>query len=285
MKIGQSVTRNEKGMVETLVIRHPLAEAEIALFGGQLLSYRPCGAEEVIWLSEAAKLDGSAPIRGGVPICWPWFGKGQQPSHGFARTTLWQLDSCDENDAGVVIELVARDTASTRKIWPHHFHNRIRFEIGRRLNITLIVTNTDKSPWHFTGALHSYFQVGDIEKVGVDGLGAKYHDSVTGQDIVGAESPLVISAEVDRIYTQAGQRVNLRDDDMGRTIQIESAGHTDTVVWNPWADLSKGMADMTDEGYRTMLCVESAVVAEPVTLEPGQQHHLKARFSVGNPCF
>ncbi|MBF8999900.1 MULTISPECIES: D-hexose-6-phosphate mutarotase [Vibrio] len=266
----------EKDDIKILRVTHPKASAGISLHGAHILSFRPAGHADVIWMSSKAKFNGTASIRGGIPICWPWFGPIGSPSHGFARISEWTLIEHRENDQGVVICLGLEDSEETQKLWPYQFSTRLYVEIGDELNVSLEVTNTDEKPWLFSGALHSYLNVGDIHQVETTGMGERYIDKL--QDSKECEGPdvLALTGPIDRVYTQPEPIITIHDPELSRQITIENHGHNTAVLWNPWAD--GHMADMTDDGYATMLCVESTIYAPCIsaghTLAPNESHTL-----------
>lgn len=262
--------------IKVLHITHPKAKATISLFGGHLLSFQPTGKKETIWMSEKADFSGKNPLRGGIPICWPWFGKAALPSHGFARTSLWTLSEHRENDHGVMVRLSLNDTEETRAIWPHSFHVDVVFEITDTLNVHLISTNTNDIPIEIGGALHTYLNIGNIRDIKISGLGQKYAEKgecKTGADTVSFEQ------EIDRIYTNAEENILIEDPSLERQLKISNTGHNGVVLWNPWSIISTQIQDMPDDGYQTMVCVESCIYDRSVLLEPGCQHILSTCIS------
>ncbi|WP_325893407.1 D-hexose-6-phosphate mutarotase [Grimontia sp. NTOU-MAR1] len=250
---------------------HPKATAAISLFGGHVLSFTPADKKETIWMSEKADFTGNKAIRGGVPVCWPWFGKAAEPSHGFARTSEWTLNEHRENDKGVIISLTLSDTPETRSIWPHAFHAELLIEISDTLKVSLVSTNTGEHEMQVGGALHTYFNIGDIHQTTVTELGNEYIE-------VGERKPstgkATFEGEVDRIYTQAAETVIIEDAANQRHIAVVNQGNNGVVIWNPWQALAEGMADMANDGFLTMVCAESAVYDRSVILRPGEKHTL-----------
>lgn len=272
--------------------------------GAQVLTWAPTGEAPVIWLSPRTKDQVGQAVRGGVPICFPWFGPGRSgdltPAHGFARTTDWRLWErsipVTGNDdvasaatdtpvtSAVSFVLTSEDLApSVQETFPHKFEAVYEARFGSSLEMSLTVTNTDTVAWDFEAALHTYLAVGDVRRVRVQGLAnTPYFDKVTGQDET-QQGELVLTGETDRVFSSA-QAVSVVDEALNRTLVIEKSGSANTVVWNPWEEKSAGIADMTDDGWLTMLCVEAAAVGEnAVELEPGQSHTLLQRISVSAP--
>ncbi|WP_087016505.1 D-hexose-6-phosphate mutarotase [Thaumasiovibrio subtropicus] len=263
--------------IPVISVRHPLAEAAISLHGGHLIGYKPTGNDDIIWLSEKAEFNTAKAIRGGIPVCWPWFGKVANPSHGFARTSLWTLDEHRENDEGVIVSLTLQDSEASRDIWPNKFKNQLLFKIGKTLSVELITTNTDDKSWDYSGALHSYFQVDAIQNTAITGMGPSYIDSLQNGDTFEGGETLRFDSETDRVYTQPENAIVIADGQ--RQLTVENSGDNCAVIWNPWVELSTAMGDMADNSYETMVCVESTISGETVTLAPGESHTLATNVS------
>ncbi|MEF1290797.1 D-hexose-6-phosphate mutarotase, partial [Vibrio sp. M260118] len=274
--LSDNVTIVEIDQVKVIRVIHEKATAGIALNGGHVISFKPQGQEDLIWMSEQAIFDGKAALRGGIPVCWPWFGRIAAPAHGFARTSEWTLLEHRENEKGVIIELGLLPNEQTLAVWPHQFQAHLLVEIGDELKVTLDVTNTDEQPWTFSGALHTYLNVTDIHTTKTTGMGAEYIDSLLDEKVCQGGKELVLTDTIDRVYTKPEAVINVADGT--RTISVENQGHNSAVLWNPWAEGAKGMADMQDDGYKTMLCVESTLHAPSIeagkTLQPGESHQL-----------
>lgn len=241
----------------------------VALHGAQLLSWMTADGVERLYLSPKALLDGQSAIRGGVPICWPQFNqRGALAKHGFARNLAWQAASGE----GGELVLTLHDSTATRAVWPYAF--RLRFTVTLapgQLRMALGVTNCGDTPWPFAAALHTYLRVDDIAQTRLEGLqGAQRWDAVRDQRYAEGAKALQFDGEFDSVYaTPAGP---LRLVQPAGTLQIaQSANCTETVIWNPGAALSAGLADMPGDGFRHMLCVEAARIDENVTLQPGGQ--------------
>ncbi|WP_154115415.1 D-hexose-6-phosphate mutarotase [Vibrio cincinnatiensis] len=281
--LSNCVTIIEKDNVKIVRIIHDKAVAGIALHGGHVLSFQPKGQPDLIWMSSDALFDGKAALRGGIPVCWPWFGRIAAPAHGFARSTEWTLVEHRENEQGVMISLGLETSEQTLAIWPHHFQIRLLVEIRDTLQVTLEIINTDKKEWVFSGALHTYLNVGDIRQTETTGMGLEYLDNLNhGQKTAGTNS-LVLTDTIDRVYTQPEAQIRVKDPVLNRTLLIENHGHNSAVLWNPWSQGAQAMADMNNEGYQTMLCVESTWHAnsleEGKTLQPGERYQLSTTLS------
>ncbi|MDO6579808.1 D-hexose-6-phosphate mutarotase [Photobacterium sp. 2_MG-2023] len=266
--------------VDIIRILHPECQAAISLFGGHLLSFQPQGHEDLIWMSEAADFSGKSALRGGIPVCWPWFGKVASPSHGFARSSVWELESFNDQQSHVTVTLTLHDSPKSRAIWPYRFHNRLHFEFDKTLKVQLTSTNTDQRPWLMSGALHTYLAVGDIMQTKLSGLGNEYLDGLANQQRLPTNGVLQFDDAVDRVYCRAEDTIYLEDPALFRRLRMHNHGHDSAVVWNPWQSGAAGMADMTPDGYTTMLCVESALAGQGIVLEPGQSHNLSTEICV-----
>ncbi|PMO75679.1 D-hexose-6-phosphate mutarotase [Vibrio splendidus] len=276
--LSDNVTIVEREGVKLVRVIHDKANAAISLFGGHVVSFQPQGQQDLIWMSQQAKFDGKTALRGGIPVCWPWFGRIAAPAHGFARSSEWQLVEHRESEAGVIVSLGLKPNEETLAVWPHQFDARLNVEIGDQLKVTLDVKNTDSQPWTFSGALHTYLNVGDIHNTTTTGMGAEYIDSLQGGKICKGGSELVLTDTIDRVYTQPEAQIFVADKNLERTLTVENHGHNSAVLWNPWAEGATAMGDMQDDGYLTMMCVESTLHAPSLeagkTLQPGENHQL-----------
>ena len=276
------------GGLPLVQVRNAHAEAVVSLHGAQVLSFRPVGAgADVLFVSERAHFQAGKAIRGGVPVCWPWFGADPQglgrPSHGIARTRLWSVRgtaSTPEGETEITLGLV--DTPETLAIWPHAFHLALQITVGATLQLALTTRNTGEAPFAITQALHSYFTVGDIAMTTVTGLdGCHYTDKAAGGAVKQQAGAVAFAAEVDRIYTGAPAELALVDGALQRSVHIHAEGSRTAVVWNPWATLAAGMADLQDDEYRRFVCMETANAGdEVVTVPPGGEHRLVAEFGL-----
>ncbi|WP_318519167.1 D-hexose-6-phosphate mutarotase [Photobacterium leiognathi] len=272
--LSDHVTVCEYQGISIIRVIHPLAEAGISLHGGHLIWFKPAGEKDIIWLSENAEFDTQKAIRGGIPVCWPWFGKAGTPSHGFARTSQWTLQEHRENENGVIVSLQLEDNEETRAIWPHKFNNVLTFEIGTELTVSLTSTNTDSQPWSYGGALHTYFDIADINNIEITGMGSTYLDSTQQGKACEGGDVLTFTSETDRVYTQPEATITINDKNNKRNILVTNEGHNAAVIWNPWQELSISMGDMADNSFETMVCVESTIHQPSIELAPGQSHTL-----------
>ncbi|MEO1522949.1 MAG: D-hexose-6-phosphate mutarotase [Cyanobacteria bacterium J06633_2] len=264
------------------------AKAQISVYGGQVLSFQPnTEAQDLLFLSANAYYKPGKAIKGGAPVCWPWFGpdpegKGR-PSHGIARNRLWTVVSTETTDAGdTKVVLGFSDTEETREIWPQSFDFAIEILVSDKLTMALVTRNNSDQAFSITQALHTYFTVGDITQVTVSGLDTKrYIDKVDAGTEKTQQGAVAIAQEVDRIYLDVPSELIIHDNSLGRRIHVASTGSKSAVVWNPWVDISTKMADLEDEDYKRFICVETTNAATDVVNVPaGEDYRLTAVYSV-----
>lgn len=257
--------------------------------GAHLASWRPgADAPEVIWESAHARHEEGTAIRGGVPLCLPWFGPGVdgpfEPGHGFARISPWRLRDRHETDRRTILQWELTDADVTGVPGAEHFPHRFRascvHDLGRDAEIQLTMANAGSETFRFEVALHSYLHVGDVRQVRVTGLeGASYLDKVDGQERR-QEGELVLTGQTDRVYRSPGPVV-VHDPVLGRTLTVSSTGADSTIVWNPWAEQARSMADLGNQEWTQLLCVEAGnVLQDAVELAAGGSHTTAVRVAV-----
>ena len=260
--------------------------AEVYLHGAHVASWVPAGGAPVLWMSAASRFTPGTAIRGGIPICFPWFGPNKAdetaPAHGFARVTEWQLSGAAEVGDDVELTFHLTDSPATRaSAWPHPFEARYTVTVGASLRLELEVTNQDTVAVTVEEALHSYFAIDDIHRTTVAGLeGVPYLDKVAGgaleQD---TDGPVRFTAETDRVYPGTAATTTIADGTRG--ITVAKSGSESTVVWNPWIAKAAAMADFGSQEWTGMVCVETCNVgADAVTLAPGASHTMTATITV-----
>ena len=265
----------------TLVTLHTAdgSEAAVSLHGGQLLSWRPAGEREQIYTSPTSHPAPGKALRGGAPICFPQFAqRGPLQKHGFARTSRWELVTGPTLGGAVSEATFQLDSTMVASGWEHPFCLVLVVRLGPRwLELHLQVANTGRQSFDFTGAIHTYFAVADVQQAAVRGLqGLRYEDSAAGGVVrEDADAEVRFAAEVDRIYLGAPAQVELVP---GR--RITQQGFEDTVVWNPGPVKAAALGDMPAEDWTRMVCVEAAVVGNPVQLAPGKTWRGMQRISV-----
>ena len=281
-------------------VENTQASATIFLQGAQLSHYQKRGEPETIWCSPDGDYSSATPLRGGIPVCWPWFSnlannperlknaiiplghKGEFPAHGFVRNRHWQLKAVDNINEGLTrVQLHLSLAKDEEPFWPWATELDLVILIGDTLQLTLEVHNCSNQTVLFSGALHSYFAVSEIENISVDGLdGLGYIDCMDNWQQHKQQGPLVIDTEVDRIYSgqgsrQSGMVISLDDQQWQRKITITSEGSNSAVLWNPWTEKSRRLPHFADDAYQTMLCIETANAdKDAVELPAGEIHQL-----------
>jgi len=260
-ELSKSVTlkADEQGY-EFIVIDHQNFNAAFTLHGGHLIHFQQKHQAPLIYLSERAIFNESTAIRGGVPICWPWFSKAKEtlgvnlPSHGFARISKWVVSAISEDSNGVNIDFILASNAETKQLWDHDFLLTLKASLSDSVTLDLVTKNTGTQDFSYSGALHTYLCV---------------------ENIMQCPTKLIVNAELDSIHQTNEGDVMIKDTDNQRNIAVTNLGNDSVVVWNPWVDKSAAMADMSDNGYQNMLCIESAITAKNgVLVKAGELHTL-----------
>ena len=282
------VTSRRQGL-ETLLIETEHSRCEISLFGAQVLSFVPHDdGRDLLWCSPA-RLASGRPVRGGVPVCWPWFARQDRPpealQHGFARLLPWRASTCAERADGrvrVVLQLAAPGGAWPGGLgWPADCVPELELLVGETLEMSLRTVNRSDQPVVLTQALHTYFRVGDVRTIGIDGLqGRRYLDKLRDFDECGQDAPWRFEQACDRIYLDTVARHRIDDPVLQRTIVIESERSSSTVVWNPGADGIGALGDVPLTDWYQYVCVEAANCAprDRITLGPDDETTLVQRI-------
>ncbi|NJK55112.1 MAG: D-hexose-6-phosphate mutarotase [Pleurocapsa sp. SU_5_0] len=277
-----------QGNFPLIKINNEHAEATISVYAGQVLSFKPVGqVEDLMFLSSQAYYQTGKAIKGGTPICWPWFGpdpegKGRA-SHGFVRDRLWQVrDVVITQDGATQVTMGLVDTSETRAIWNYSFDFSVMITVGKVLKITLVTRNTGSESFAITQALHTYFKIGDINQVTVLGLENKaYIDKVDRGQQKTQSGAITFSGECDRIYLDVPAQLAINDRALNRQITVTATNSKTAIVWNPGADISAKMADLGDRDYENFVCVETANAAdEVITVLAGAQYQIAAQYAV-----
>lgn len=274
-----------------LQVRNPQGEALISLQGAQILRFQATGKAPLLWVSEDTAYAPGKSIRGGIPICFPWFGAhatdASKPAHGFARHRLWTLlsarDHADHSGQVTQTELVfsLRDDASTQPLWPHAFVATLTVTLGSTLSASLRVTNTDILPFRFSFALHSYFPVTDIRQTRVEGLeDNSFTDTLQDNRLCPPEHAAIrFAQETDRVYETASGCYRIVDEVRDRTLRIDAPSCRSAIVWNPWSAKAARMGDMGTDGWQHMLCVESGNAwRDSIELAAGQSREFRLQL-------
>lgn len=262
--------------------------AFVSLYGAHVLHYTPKGEKDVLWNSETSYFEQGKPIRGGIPVCWPWFGPhdndSSKPQHGFARLLVWDVDKTQVNTNGETeLVLSLQENSGTKTLWPYSFKATLTIRLGKKLFIELAIQNTGTEPFTMTEALHTYFQVGDASQVTIEGLkGAIYLDGLDqNAPVVQTEKLIEIKKEENRRYLNTVSSCIINDPVLDRKIRVEKENSNTTVVWNPWIATAKSMPDFDDEGYKTMVCVEAAnAYSNAVSVKPGESFAMATSIGI-----
>ena len=269
-----------EGGLKCLRIHNELADATIYLHGAHLAHYQPAGHEALLFISSNSEFVTGKPIRGGVPICYPWFAaKADDPSapmHGLVRTSEWVVDSVEHDQSGMV--RVVMEFGADREV-----QLRQSISIGATLQMQLQVHNQSAQPYTFEAALHSFFYVGDVREVSIGGLeNSKYISKSEGlSQQQQNDQPITFAGEIDRVYNGTKATCVLNDPRLGRRIVVAKENSNSTVVWNPWSERARSMDDLGDEDYLQMVCIETCNVGvDRVNVQPNDHHVMAAAISV-----
>lgn len=282
---GKVVFRAGDNGQPVMVLANAAAAAEVSLLGACVLSYRPTGQPPVVFTGRAAASNPGAFIHGGIPVAWPWFGAHPDdphlPVHGFARILPWRLLSAGHSMQECTAVLQLRDDAASWRYWPHPFVLTLEIIAGASLELRLATENPGSAPFTITQGFHSYFKVRDIGRATIRGLeDAPFYDKAAGREEPAAGAPLAVQGETNRVYFPAAAACLIEDAALQRRIRIEKSGSNSTVVWNPWREKSGRIAGLGDDGYRTLLCLETTNAGrDAVTIPPGGRHTLSATIT------
>lgn len=272
-----------KGGLPFAQIHTRSGKASVCLLGATVTDFQPTGHEPVLYVSPNSLWQDGVSIRGGIPVCWPWFGPSAipgQPIHGFVRNSCWRVERAAASTSAITLDTADNDF--TQAAWPHRFGLRLKVRVGSELVLTLLTTNRDAHPFEFSAALHTYFRISDISAIRILGLeGTPYLDKVRDYARTVTPGPITIDQRVDRVYLDTEAACVIEDPGMKRKIVIEKAGSRTTVVWNPWEQLSAEMSDLGAGQYRHFVCVETVVgPQEHKVLQPGETHEMVAKMRV-----
>jgi glucose-6-phosphate 1-epimerase len=275
-----------EGGLARVDITSPLSHGEVYLHGAHVTSWRAAGSEEALFLSSKSRWEEGQAIRGGIPICFPWFrakaDDPHAPAHGFVRTRSWQLYSIIENNGGVAVTMFIESDEQTRRWWPAEFRLVHRVTFGSELKLELICINTSRAPFHFEEALHTYNRVADVDNVRLQGLdGTRFLDNTDSNKEKAQLGDLTIASQTDNAFINTQNAVDLLDSKMRRRIRLQKANSSTTVVWNPWQEGASRLRDLGEGEWKQFLCVEASnIMGTTVTLAPGQEHTMSAVLSV-----
>jgi glucose-6-phosphate 1-epimerase len=261
-------------------------EGEIYLHGAHVTSWKPAGNDEVLFISTKSRWEEGQAIRGGIPICFPWFrGKlddPQAPAHGFVRTKMWQLESIIENESGVAVTISTQSDEHTRKWWPGEFRLVHRATFGSGLRLELVCMNAGTKPFRFEEALHTYNRIANIQDARLQGLDSvSYLDNTESNEEKTQRGDVIIASPTDGAYCNTENEVDLLDPNKKRRIRLRKENSLSTVVWNPWSEGAARLQDLGEGEWRQFLCVEASNILDAaINLEPGQEHRMAALLTV-----
>ncbi|MFE2856509.1 D-hexose-6-phosphate mutarotase [Streptomyces lavendulae] len=270
-QLSPSVTVRRLGDLRVLVVDHPRVRGAVTLQGGQVIAWQPAGsAPDGLWLGERNTWRAGEPVWGGVPLCWPWFGRAGEPLHGFARVLDWDLVTLDESADGVALTLSLSSSGRTLRTWPHDFALSTRIVLGTTCGIEVAAHGEYTS----TAALHTFLSIGSLGRARLSGLGGRYADNLLSTNVGGSDGMVTPTGHIERIYTDPERACVVEDTARGRAVGIAHHGASDVVVWNPGPELSASTSQLTDADYRRFLCVETGRINTPLTSTPDRPGRL-----------
>lgn len=272
------------------------AELLVAQQGAQILHFQHGAQAPLIWLSEQAAYHRGQSVRGGVPVCWPWFGDLRRnppavqaqyaggtisPAHGAVRGLDWQLQGIEQADGAVSLNFVFDSRQHPLPDWPHAAELHLSIRLDQQLHLKLGSRNLGDQPLALSQALHSYFAVSDIRQVSVQGLdGCRYIETLDNWQQHRQHGTLGFAGETDRIYLDTPTRLSIVDPGWQRRIHLDAWGSRSAIVWNPWIDKARRLSQFAEDAWQRMLCIETANVGDDiVTLAPGESHSLRLTLS------
>lgn len=275
-----------EGGLPVVQVRNSHSEADIYLLGATVARFVPKGEQPLIWLSPTSPFAEGKAIRGGIPVCFPWFGphktKKEFPVHGCVRFRSWEIESVAQlSDGRTKVVLFIGSDEATRGYWPHDFRLQLAATIGKSLEVELIASNTGVEPFSYENCLHTYFNVGDVAKttvLGLDGLG--YLDRGKSDIRAVQTGDVKPAAEIVNVYMGAPARSTIVDSVNKRKIVLDQGNFKETVVWNPW-DVAAAKNPEIAGGWKSYICVEAGNCLDTnVTLLPGTSHSSWVRYGV-----
>lgn len=286
----EGVTFSMQDHLMMIDIDNAFASAQLTTHGACVLSFVPkqgvSAGCDVLWVSPSSVYDGSKPVRGGIPICWPWFGKATEdglPAHGFVRNKVWHLHHVAQTPEGETeLELRLASDEQTLALWPHAFQLVLKVVVGQHLSMSLTTLNVNDHDLELTEAFHTYFQVADSRALPVNGLeGSTCLDKLTFAPGVPQTEPLVVHPPIDSVFASQSGLVTIEDKGNARRILVSAQDSRSKVVWNPGPEIIKGFADMPNDAWPGMVCVEAGNVLDDAVMVPSEQvHHLTMTLSV-----
>lgn len=288
MDDAAAISSHSRGELPMLRLSGAQSTLEASLQGAHLTGWTIPGTPPVLFLSPQGVFQRGKAIRGGVPLIFPWFGPKAGDSravqHGFARVRDWNLQAASvDPDGACTVAMTLTDDERTQAAWPHAFHARFVAAAGRQLRMAFEIRNTGATAFTFEAALHTYLAVSDVRRIRVHGLEhTAYLDKVAGGVRKREEgAPLTFTGETDRVYLDTASACTIEDPDWNRRLVVAKSGSRSTVVWNPWTEKARAMADLGEAAWTGMVCVETANAGDDArTLAPGGAHVLETVIAV-----
>ena len=288
-EVGFGELENELVFV---TVSNKYADVDICLYGAHVTSFKPNNSMEILWMSPDSNFEVGKAIRGGIPVCFPWFGPHTtdplMPQHGFARLMYWDIIKTETLHSGeTLIRLQLCSSEETKAYWPYDFCAQMTVTVGLTLTVTLKVTNTSSIPFEYTCALHSYFGLSSIENLAIEGLqGKSYHNQLEPGDAIQEESILNIHEAVTRHYYNTEGPYIIEDSIYRNRIQVAKVGSKVTTVWNPGEEASVTIADLPDDGYETFVCLEAVnAFNDSIHLAPQESHETSAMIGIEEKAY
>ncbi len=270
-----------------LTVSNKFADAQICLYGAHVMSFRPHRSEEILWMSPDSNFQVRQPIRGGIPVCFPWFGPHKtdphKPQHGFGRLMYWDVTETSVKTSGeTLIRLQLCASEETKVFWPHNFCAELTVVVGQTLEVSLKVTNQSLELFDYTCALHSYYNISSIENIVITGLqGASYHSQLEPGEFVQESANIEIQKAETRHYHNTVATCTIEDSSFKSRIRIAKEGSKITTVWNPGKEACATITDMPDDGYLRFVCVEAVNAFDDVIrLAPNESHTTSAMIGL-----
>jgi glucose-6-phosphate 1-epimerase len=279
------VSEGNGGLVR-VEITGAFGDGEMYLHGAHVTSWKPADNEEVVFVSTKSAWEEGKAIRGGIPICFPWFraksDDPRAPAHGFVRTKTWQLESIIQSENGVAVTMFTQSDEHTRKWWPGDFRLTHRVTFGSDLRLELVCTNTGTTPFRFEEALHTYNRIANIQDARLQGLdGVGYLDNTESNKKKTQSGDVIIASPTDSAYCNTQSEVDLLDANKKRRIRLRKEHSLTTVVWNPWTEGAVRLKDLGYGEWKQFLCAEASNIMDAaIRLAPGEEHGMAAVLSV-----
>lgn len=268
-------------------VSNEYAEATISLYGAHIISFKPRNERDLLWMSPKSDFEIGKPIRGGIPICFPWFGPHSSdsslPMHGFARLNYWGVvETKKMSDNKTCICLGIKSNADTKKLWPYEFKAQMEVIIGKEMEVRLNVFNTGSSSFDYSCAIHTYYNISDICNIKIEGLqGTEFFTAYDENIQIQDNKYIEVTNEENRRHINTTADCIIHDKGYNRKILAAKKGSKSTVVWNPWSETIKKMPDLPEEGYKNYLCIEPAnAFNDCITLQSEQNHITTAIIGV-----